>query len=61
MEAPPAEILDEAAAADTDVADCGLPDPVLPAEVVEPDPTAPTAPEFDVDMELVVELCDDDV
>lgn len=58
LKAPPAEVLDEAAAADADEADCELSDPVLPAEVVEPDPTAP---ESDVDMELLVELCDDDV
>ena len=50
--APPVEVLVEADAADADEADCELPD------VVEPDPAVP---ESDDDMELLVELCVDDV
>lgn len=57
MEAPPAEVLLDAAAADADEAACELLESVPAAEVVEPDPTAP---EFDVDMEPVVELSVDD-
>jgi hypothetical protein len=59
LEAPPAEDLLDAAAAAADEADCELLESVPVAEVVEPDPAAP---EFDIDIESVVEVCvDDDV